>query len=374
VSFLKLLGAPAGELLGRTYWGASLYQWGIALAVAAVLFLALRLLKGSLFKRFTRLAERTENQVDDVIALVMEKTSAFFLAAVAAYLGVLLVSLPEEAQDTIDRLIAVVLFLQAGFWAHHVAAFVLQGYARKTREEDPSRVAVLSLFGFFAQLAVWSVVVLLVLDNLGVNVTALIAGLGLGGIAVGLALQNVLKDTFASLSIILDKPFVVGDFIVVGDLLGVVERVGIKTTRVRSLSGEMLVFGNDDLLSSRIRNFKQMYERRVVFSLGVVYGTTPDELEAIPGMVREAVEANDHTRFDRAHFKQFGDSSLGFEVVYYVQSPDYNLYMDIQQAINLTLCRRFAEAGIEFAFPTRTIYLGGSPAAVPTAEPQLAEE
>jgi small-conductance mechanosensitive channel len=204
---------------------------------------------------------------------------------------------------------------------------------------------------------IWSLVLLAALDNLGVDITALVAGLGVGGIAVGLALQDVLKDTFAALSIILDKPFELGDFVVVDDLAGNVEHIGIKTTRVRSLSGEQLVFGNGDLLSSRIRNFKRLVERRGLFTFGVLYSTPADTLERIPEMVREIVDGLETTRFDRAHFKAFGDSSMDFEVVYYVLDAEYLTFMDLQQAINLALVRRFADEGIEFAYPTRTLFL-----------------
>src|SRR5690606_7585627 len=162
---------------------------------------------------------------------------------------------------------------------------------------------------------------------------------------------------FGSLSIVLDKPFVIGDFIVVDGLAGTVERIGLKTTRVRALSGEQLVFSNADLLGSRIHNYKRMQERRVVFSFGVTYDTPPEKVAAIPNMVREVIEARENTRFDRAHFQKFGDSDLTFEVVYYMLVADYNLYMDTQQAINLELLRRFAADGIEFAFPTRTLYV-----------------
>jgi small-conductance mechanosensitive channel len=207
------------------------------------------------------------------------------------------------------------------------------------------------------KVVLWAAVVLIALDNLGVHITTLVAGLGVGGIAVALAVQNILGDLFSSVTIILDKPFVIGDFIIVGDFLGSVEHIGLKTTRVRSLSGEQLVFANSDLLKSRIRNFKQMTERRIVFAFGVIYQTAADKLAAIPGLVREIVEAQPQARFDRAHFKAFGGSSLDFEVVYWVTNPDYNLYMDIQQAINLGLFRRFAAEGIEFAYPTQTLYV-----------------
>ncbi|MEJ2639124.1 MAG: mechanosensitive ion channel, partial [Desulfosarcinaceae bacterium] len=168
---------------------------------------------------------------------------------------------------------------------------------------------------------------------------------------------NILGDLFASFSIVLDKPFIIGDFIIVGDYMGTVEYIGLKTTRLRSLSGEQLIFSNTDLLGSRIRNYKRMYERRVVFSVAVVYQTPEEKLAAIPGMIREVVEAQTQVRFDRAHFKDFGAYALNFEVVYWIQSPDYNLYMDIQQTVNLSIFRRFNEAGIAFAYPSQTIFV-----------------
>jgi small-conductance mechanosensitive channel len=209
-------------------------------------------------------------------------------------------------------------------------------------------------------LVVWAAVLLVLLDNLGVNITTLIAGLGVGGIAVALAAQNVLGDLFSSLSIVLDKPFVVGDFIVVGDFLGSVEHVGLKTTRLRSLSGEQVVFSNTDLLNSRIRNYGRMFERRIVSSIGVTYQTPVAKLRRIPEIIREIVEEQDRVRFDRAHFQTFADSALTFEIVYYVLTPDYNYYMDVQQNINLALFERLAAEGVEFAYPTRTVFVSGA--------------
>ncbi len=190
-------------------------------------------------------------------------------------------------------------------------------------------------------------VVLLLLDNLGYQITTLIAGLGIGGIAIAFAVQNILVDVFASFSIMIDKPFMVGDFIIVGDLLGTVEYIGIKTTRVRSLSGEQLVFSNNDLLKSRIRNYKRMFERRVVFTFRVPYNTAYDKVQTIPKMVKEIIESVEKTRFDRAHFKEYGEHSLVYEVVYYVLVPEYNIYMDIQQDINLNLFKKFEQEGIK---------------------------
>ncbi|MEA3366051.1 MAG: mechanosensitive ion channel family protein, partial [Candidatus Hydrogenedentes bacterium] len=213
------------------------------------------------------------------------------------------------------------------------------------------------ILSFAAQVAVWSLALLVALQNLGFEITALIAGLGIGGIAIAFALQNILGDIFCSVAIVLDKPFAVGDFIIVGDQMGVVENIGIKTTRVRSLWGEQIIFSNADLTSNRIRNYKRMKERRITFSLGVVYETPLEKLERIPTIIRDSIEAVPLTRFDRAHFNQYGDFSLNFEVVYYVLSPDYNTYMDIQQSINLAIFRRFKEEGIVFAYPTQELII-----------------
>jgi len=233
----------------------------------------------------------------------------------------------------------------------------LERYRRRQLEVDPSGVTSLGALGFLARAMVWTVIALTILANLGVNITAFVASLGIAGVAIGLALQGVVGDLLASLSIVLDRPFVVGDFITVGEFMGTVEHVGLKTTRIRSLSGEQLVFSNSDLLSSRIRNYKRMSERRAVFALGVTYDTPAEKLRRIPGMIREVIEAMDNTRFDRSHFKAFGPSSLDFETVYYMLVPDYNAYMDTQEAINLEVVQRLGDEEIELAFPTQTLYL-----------------
>jgi small-conductance mechanosensitive channel len=251
----------------------------------------------------------------------------------------------------------VALLIQAALWALIGLQVAIEEYRQQQLAKDPASVTTLNVLNFMGKILIWTIVFLLVLDNLGVNITALIAGLGVGGIAVALALQTILGDLFASLSIVLDKPFVVGDFLIVGDLLGSVEYVGLKTTRLRSLSGEQLVFSNSDLLSSRIRNYGRMYQRRVVFNLGVTYQTPRDKLIKIPEIVRAAIEQQDKTRFDRSHFKEYGDFALVFESVYYVQGPDYNEYMDIQQAVNLQVHEQFEQQGIEFAYPTQTLFV-----------------
>jgi small-conductance mechanosensitive channel len=247
------------------------------------------------------------------------------------------------------------MLAQGGIWASRALAAWFERRFRDVRAQDPDGATTLRLIGFAAQGAVWLLVGLLALDQLGFDVTALIAGLGIGGVALALAVQNILGDVFACAAIALDKPFVVGDFIVVDGLRGTVENVGLKTTRVRSLHGELLIFSNADLLKSRVRNFKRMFERRIQFSIAVTYDTPADELRRIPGWLREAVDAQPKTRFDRAHFKAYGDWALEFEVVYYVVDPDYNVYMDVQQGLNLAIYERFAAEGVQFAFPTQTL-------------------
>lgn len=328
-----------------------------ALAVAAVVFAALWLARWLVQRHLTRLAGRTHNVVDDVAVATLRATRRWAMAAVALWAGAGLLVLPELAREALDTVVVLVLLAQLGLWGTRAIRSYVEAYGERHLEEDAAGVTTVRALGFIGRLLVWTAVALMALENLHIEVAPLLAGLGVGGIAVALAVQNVLGDLFASLSIVLDKPFVVGDFVIVGELAGTVEHVGLKTTRVRSLGGEELIFANSDLLASRIRNFKRMYQRRVVFSVGVTYQTPRETLERIPDMVREAVEALPDVRFDRAHFQKFGPSSLDFETVYYVLVPDYAVYMDRQQAINLELVRRFEAEGIEFAYPTQTLFL-----------------
>ncbi|PIX14798.1 MAG: mechanosensitive ion channel protein MscS, partial [Elusimicrobia bacterium CG_4_8_14_3_um_filter_50_9] len=195
------------------------------------------------------------------------------------------------------------------------------------------------------------------LDNIGIKISAVIAGLGIGGIAIALAAQAVLGDLFSYFSIFFDRPFEVGDFIIIGEFMGTVEYIGMKTTRIRSLGGEQMIFSNSDLTNSRVKNYKRMTQRRVVFKLGVTYQTSVEKLKIIPDIVKKAVEDAGNTVFDRSHFLSFGDFSLNFESVYYVKSGDYNQYMDAQQKINLALKKEFEERMIDFAYPTQLVYI-----------------
>jgi small-conductance mechanosensitive channel len=349
------------EFLQTKFLGNDILAWGIAVGIVLVVLTVTRVLKAVLVRRFASRAAKTTTELDDFLVEMVRKIRLFVLFALALYSGSLALELPERFTAWIRALTFIFFLVQLGIWGNALISFFLERYRQRHLEQDPDRVTSLRAVSFVARLTLYSIVILLALDNLpGVEITTLIAGLGIGGIAIALAVQNVLGDLFASLSIALDKPFVIGDFIIVGEFLGTVEYIGLKTTRIRSLSGEQLVFSNNDLLKSRIRNYKRMKERRILFSFGVVYQTPSEKLEKIPGFVREIVEAQEKARFDRAHFKEYGDFSLNFEVVYYVLVPDYPVYMDTQQAINLALYRKFEEEEIEFAYPTQTLYLNRS--------------
>jgi len=341
--------------LTDTYYGNELQAWLIALGVTVGILIALRVVEQVLIVRISSLTTKTTTIADDLVVGALRKTKLLYLTIVAVFAGSMSLKLEANVRGVLWKVVIIATLIQAGIWISRALQIWLENYRKE--ETDGGQRMTMNALSFIGRLVLWATILLLILDNLGVDVTALVAGLGIGGVAVALAVQNILGDLFSSLSIVLDKPFVIGDFIIVGDLLGSVEHIGIKTTRVRSLSGEQLVFSNTDLLTSRIRNFGRMAERRVVFKIGVIYRTPADKLEKIPSIIREAIEARENTRFDRSHFASYGDFSLDFETVYYVLSADYNLYMDIQQAINLAIFRKFAEEQIEFAYPTQTLFL-----------------
>jgi small-conductance mechanosensitive channel len=343
------------HILEIVFYGNSVKTWLIALSAVLLSFAILCLVKKIGGRKAAAFARRTATELDDFVVELIRRTKSFFLLMASLFLGSHFLSLPAGTRTILSRLMILAFLLQFAVWGNGLFECWRRRIQRQRKEEDPSSLSTYTVLGFLVRVALWTIVLLLALDNFGVDITALVAGLGVGGIAIALAVQNILGDLFASMSILIDKPFIIGDFIIVDELMGTVERIGLKTTRVRSLSGEQLVFANNDLLKSRVRNYQRMEERRAVFSLGVVYGTPPEKLAAIPGMVKEAVEAQELARFDRSHFKAFGAFSLDFENVYYIKSPDYAVYMNVQQAINLAICRRFKVEGIEFAYPTQTI-------------------
>lgn len=345
------------NLMKEIYLGNTLQDWLIALSILIVIFVVLKIVQTVAVRKLSRLALSTDTQIDDLLVSMLKQTKFFILLIASAYLATLTITLKPSISELWEKIVILALILQSGFWAGAGISFTLGNIIRKRSEEDISSKTTITFLGFAARFALWIIILLLMLDNLGVNITGLVAGLGIGGIAVALAVQNILGDMLASLSIVLDKPFVIGDFIAVDSLSGTIEHIGLKTTRVRSLTGEQLIFSNNDLLKTRIRNFKRMTERRIVFSFGVTYQTPSEKLKSIKEIVRNIIEKTQFVRFDRVHFKEYGDSSLDFEIVYFVTNSDYNIYMDIQESINLEIFRRFSEEGIEFAYPTRTIFL-----------------
>ena len=343
--------------LGKIFFGNTLQTWLIALGAIFVTFLILILIQRIMLRRLSLLAKRTETQLDDLLLAVLSTTKYYFLFFVSLYIGSNFLVLQQDIFRSWNKIFFAVVIIQIAFWMGRGISFVISVNVKKRMVDDAASTTTISVLGFISKLLLWSIVLLLLLDNLGINITSLVAGMGIGGIAVALAVQNILGDMFASLSIVIDKPFVIGDFIVVDQLKGTVEHIGLKTTRLRSLGGEQLIFSNNDLLKSRIQNYKRMVERRIVFGFGVTYRTLPEKLPLINDIVREIVLKQENVRFERVHFKEYGESALNYEVVYFVINQDYNLYMDIQQAINLEIFCRFRQEGIEFAYPTRTLFI-----------------
>jgi small-conductance mechanosensitive channel len=341
--------------LDHQVFGNAVLTWGLGFAGFAVSLAVFWLARRIIGSRLASLGEGRSFEPLRIAAHTVTSTRSWFLLLAALAISTQAWVIEPAVRALLTNVLMVGALMQVGIWA--TAALDISLRLRRERElqVNPEAIAAIDVLGFVLRLVLWTIVILVILDNLGVQITALVAGLGIGGVAVALATQNILGDLFASLSIVLDKPFVVGDFLSIGDYVGSVEKVGLKTTRLRSLSGEQLIISNNDLLTSRIRNFGRMFERRVVFTLGVTYETPAAKLKLIPVILREAIEAQQKVRFDRSHFQKYGDSALIFETVYYVLSPDYNYYMDLQQTINLIILERFLEEGIEFAYPTHTI-------------------
>ncbi len=348
-------------IFDRVLYDNPLYNWLFSGVIAVGVYVVIRFGKMIVQRRLARLATKTATDWDDLMLALTESIHSLFLLVLAVYTGSLILKLPESVSYFLGKAFLAGILFQLAVSGCRAIKFFIGRYRRQKIESDAAAVTTLSSVGFVLQSLLWVILLLVALDNFGINVTTFVAGLGISGIAVALAVQNVLGDLFASFSIVFDKPFVIGDFIIVGDFMGTVEYVGLKTTRIRSLSGEQLIFSNGDLLKSRIRNFKRMYERRVVFTIGVLYQTSYDRLIEIPKMIRRIIESQDQVRFDRAHFKEYGAYSLNFEIVYWIQSPDYNVYMDIQQAINLSIFEQFKQKGIEFAYPTQTLFMETDP-------------
>lgn len=343
------------------FLGITAFDWLHAAIAGVVSYVVLVVLLRFLTGRLDRLAANTQAALIDRLAAIFRHTSQFLLLMAAVLIAVAFLDLPEKWANRVQHLWFLLIGVQIAIWINR--GVTLWTHERLSGTGATAHNPVFTtVMAWVMRVLLWSVLLLAVLANMGVNITAFVASLGVGGVAVALAVQNILSDLFASLSIGLDKPFEVGDFIVFGDIAGTVERIGLKTTRIRALSGEEIVCSNTELLKNTIHNYKRMAERRIQFNFRVTYQTTPEQLRQIPQIVKNAVLEAGNTRFDRAHFKGFGDSALEFEVVYFVTDPGYNLYMDIQQSINLALISELDKLGVAFGVPVRTLQFLDSPA------------
>jgi len=342
------------NFLAQEWWGNSVLLIGFALAVFLVLSFSFRFILPSLLTRLAALAKRTSLKSDDFLVAQLEHIPHSALQLLSLFVGLSFLHLPSFGEMLVQAVILVIIISLGIEFARKIIESVLILHVSGLRTPSGSLPAVLRIT---LALVLWGVGILLILSNLGVNVVSLLAGLGIGGIAIALALQNILGDMFSSFALYLDKPFREGDFIVVGQHMGVVKNVGLKTTRIQALQGEEIVISNQELTSTRIQNFKKMDQRRVQLKFGVTYDATPVQLRGVVDTVRSIIESHDNVKFDRAHFSAFGDSSLDFEVIYFVLSGDYVAYMDVQQEINLALYERLLKDGISFAFPTRTVHV-----------------
>ena len=343
----------------QSFWdqvigGNAIRDWAIAFAVIAIAMVLLRFFKYVVLQRLKKLADRSKSRFDDLLVSSIVRFLLPLLYCFAVYYGLQYLTMNEKARQLMHVAIMVVATFFIIRTITSVISYFIHNFIRNESAEETKRKQARGIL-LIIKGVVWLVGLVFLIDNLGYDITTIVTGLGIGGIAIALAAQTVLGDLFSYLVIFFDKPFEIGDFIIVDDKMGTVEYIGIKTTRLRTLGGEQLICSNTDLTNSRVHNYKRMEQRRVVFKFGVVYSMPAEKLKQIPLTVRSIIESLEFTRFDRAHFFSFGDYSLNFEVVYYVLSADYNQYMDIQQEINLQLFRRFEEENIEFAFPTQTL-------------------
>lgn len=332
--------------------------------IMVVIFFTTRLLfwflQNFLLHYIHSLTKKTKTDFDGTVVQAIRDIRPWVYNVASIYITLSFLVLPA----TISKVITGIFYFSIVWQSIEITVRILNYIVNSTLnkneinngEVDPNAATTSHLVSLIAKVVLWSLGVLFVLSNMGIEVTSLIAGMGIGGVAVALALQGILGDLFASFSLYFDKPFRIGDFVVIGGDSGIVERIGIKSTRIRTLQGEELVISNNELTTARVQNFKKMQERRVVTKFGIVYETSEEKVKVVPEIVNKIFHDLSGARLDRVHFTTFGDSALIFELVYYVESADYLAYLNIQQAFNYNLLSKFSEQGINFAYPTQTIY------------------
>jgi small-conductance mechanosensitive channel len=344
------------EIGGKVFLSNTVLEWAIAAGVLIISFIIIRVFKSIIISRLQKWAATTESKLDDFLLATIEKSAVPLFYIMGVYFSINMLSLSAKIEKTIyvSYLISVTFFLlriTTSLFKQFVHSFIQKQENSETKEKQAKGLLVI------VNVIIWVVGGIFLINNLGYNVTTLIAGLGIGGIAIALAAQTILADLFSYFVIFFDRPFELGDYIVVDDKRGTVEYVGIKTTRIKALTGEQIICSNNFLTNAKVHNFKRMEERRIVFNFGVTYQTSHEKLSMIPGLVKDIIEANTDTIYSRGHFSGFGDSSLNFEFVYFVKSPDYAVYMDVQQSIYLGIVKEFELKKIDFAYPTQTLYV-----------------
>ncbi|HEX3912144.1 MAG TPA: mechanosensitive ion channel family protein [Steroidobacteraceae bacterium] len=351
----KKLGAVQALLLGIPPT-----EWLIAAIVGVTVWAGLWILRDSIGARYKRHSASKNPTLIRLIAYLIGNTRQIFFFAVALDAAQASLSLPAKVEHIVANTVLMLILLQVGLWAGRAVRFYLE---MKELERGADRVFAgsLDIVNFVARMLIWSLLFLVALENLGVNITALLAGLGVGGVAVALALQNILGDLFASLSIALDKPFVIGDNLAIDTFIGKVEAIGIKTTRLRSEGGEQIILSNADILKSRVRNFGRLSQQRILATIRVAYDTPADKLKTLPGLLEGIVREHAQARFERCHLKSLGESSFQFELSYFVQQPAVNPMLDLQQMVNFRIIDELRRLRIEFAYPAQVVFLDRHP-------------
>jgi small-conductance mechanosensitive channel len=343
-----------------SYFNNTLYEYAVAFVMFLAALVVLKIFQVIILGRLKKLAQKTKTDIDDVLLEIVGSVKPPLYLLLSFYIGYQYLNFPEKVDKVVGFVIFVLLVYEVIRSISRLIDYFVdrQTGQQKTEGEKKQTKSLMGMLKTFVMIALWIVAAILILSNYGVNVSSIIASLGIGGLAVALAVQNILSDIFSSFSIFIDKPFEIGDYIQIGTDSGTVEKIGLKTTRLRTLQGEELVVSNKELTSARVQNFKKLKNRRVVFNLGVVYGLPVTKLRAIPKIVKDVVRTKAGIKFGRCHFKTFGDYSLNFEVVYTVESGDYKDYMDVNQKINFDIYREFEKEGIDFAYPTQTVFVG----------------
>ncbi|MFA9422823.1 MAG: mechanosensitive ion channel family protein [Sedimentibacter sp.] len=344
------------EFLQVTFLNNTILNYLIFFAVLIFGVVAIKILKCLLVKRFNAWAKKAETKIDDQLGLSLVKKLCTILYLATFYFSIKVLNLNSVINNMINMLSFAITIAVVAMFISLILTFVVTKYI-ENKIDSANRKIITILINRIVKIVIWSIALVLFLDNIDIKITSLITGFGIGGIALAFAAQSILVDLFCYFTIFFDKPFEIGDFIIVGEQMGTVEYIGMKNSRLRALNGEQIILANSDLTKSRISNYKSMVERRVLFRIGVTYNTTASTLKEIPGLIKKIIESVQETRFGRVHFCAYGAYSLDYEIAYYVLTSNYDKYMDINQEINLRIKEEFDKQGIEFAFPTQTIQL-----------------